>query len=58
MNTFEQLEEYFKKKENSGKTLPNIRHFNSTDIYCTPLGDYKTKTLEESLLLFIKDSTV
>lgn len=61
MNIIERLQSYI--NENMGKCIPQIRYFNGLDEggnsdintpYCTASGQYKGKTLEESLDLFLK----
>lgn len=54
MNSLEKLEEYLKTPVNSGESLPNIRYFSGINMFCTPSGDYKGSTLEESITLFLE----
>lgn len=53
MNVWTQLEEYL--KENHGKTLPEIRYFDGTDAYSDIHGNFKAKSVEESVQLFLKE---
>lgn len=55
MNVLEQLTEFLKEKKNAGLTLPEIRYFDGINAFSTPTGQYKAKTLEESLALFLKN---
>lgn len=47
------LEKYL--KENLGEKLPEIRFFDGAMAFCEANGDYKSKTLEESIDLFLKE---
>jgi hypothetical protein len=51
---WERLEAALKAKENSGMMLPEIRYFDGTDSFSNVKGDYKAKTLEESVELFLE----
>ena len=55
MNIIEQIQELFKTRNFSDKTLPEIRYFDGIQSFCTPSGQYKSDTLEGSLELFLQD---
>ena len=56
MNTIDALEKYL--MENIGESWPEIRYFDGLEAFCDIYGNYKAKTLEESLKLFLKSKSV
>jgi hypothetical protein len=54
MTVLEKLEAHLKDKKNLGEFLPDIRYFDGTDSFSDAKGNYKAKTLEGSIELFLK----
>ena len=50
--TFERFEKYLREKLT---VMPDIRYFDGTDSFSTVDGKYKSKTLDESLNLFLTE---
>lgn len=53
MNIWNLLESYLKRHH--GENLPEIRYFDGNDSYSDQYGNFKAKTLEESVKLFLRE---
>ena len=53
MNVSKQLEQLI-KDSNGAVTLPQIRYFDGIEMFCDAGGNFKGKTLDESLKKFIE----
>ena len=60
MSTFERMEQYLRATDSfsrpTGNSMPEIRYFDGIGMFCTLNGEYKAKTLENSLKLFLQEN--